>query len=46
MREENYTFEDMAAILPELWREKAKELDVLQRARENKKSPRQSCGVF
>ncbi|MDR2247184.1 MAG: hypothetical protein LBE17_11045 [Treponema sp.] len=36
MREENYTFEDMAAILPEQWREKAKELGALQRAREIK----------
>jgi hypothetical protein len=36
MGEDNYTFEDSAAILPELWREKAKELDALQRAREIK----------
>jgi hypothetical protein len=36
MREENYTFEDMAVILPEHWREKAKELGALQRAREIK----------
>jgi hypothetical protein len=36
MREKNYTFEDMAAILPEHWREKAKELGALQRAREIK----------
>jgi hypothetical protein len=36
MREENYTFEDMAAILPEHWRENAKELGALQRAREIK----------
>jgi hypothetical protein len=36
MREGNYTFEDMAAILPELWREKAKELGALQRIREIK----------
>jgi hypothetical protein len=25
MGEDNYTFKDMAAILPEFWREKAKE---------------------
>jgi hypothetical protein len=36
MGEENYTFEDLAAIMPELWREKAKELGALQRAREIK----------
>jgi hypothetical protein len=36
MGEDNYTFEDLAAILPELWREKAKELGALQRAREIK----------
>jgi hypothetical protein len=34
MGEDNYIFEDLAAILPELWREKAKELGALQRARE------------
>ncbi|MDR2743568.1 MAG: hypothetical protein LBB98_15670 [Treponema sp.] len=36
MGEDNYTFEDPAAILPEFWREKAKELGALQRAREIK----------
>jgi hypothetical protein len=36
MREENYTFEDMAAILPEHWKEKAKEPGALLRAREIK----------
>jgi hypothetical protein len=36
MGEDNYTFEDLAAILAELWREKAKELGALQRAREIK----------
>jgi hypothetical protein len=36
MREENYTFEALAAILPEHWKEKAKELGALQRAREIK----------
>jgi hypothetical protein len=36
MREENYTFEDMAAILPEHWRGKAKELGALPREREIK----------
>jgi hypothetical protein len=36
MGEDNYTFEDLAAILPELWREKAKEPGALQRAREIK----------
>jgi hypothetical protein len=38
MGEDNYTFEDLAAILPGLWREKAKELGVLQRAQEIKTS--------
>jgi hypothetical protein len=37
MGEDNYTFEDLAAILPELWREKAKELGALERAREIKR---------
>jgi hypothetical protein len=32
----HYTFEDLATILPELWREKAKELGALPRAREIK----------
>jgi hypothetical protein len=36
MGEDNYTFEDLTAILPEFWREKAKELGALQRAREIK----------
>jgi hypothetical protein len=36
MGEDNYTFEDPAAILPELWREKAKEPGALPRAREIK----------
>jgi hypothetical protein len=36
MGTDNYTFEDFAAILPELWREKAKELGALQRARQIK----------
>jgi hypothetical protein len=36
MEEDNYTFDDLAAILPELWREKAKEWGALQRAREIK----------
>jgi hypothetical protein len=36
MQEDNYTFDDLAAILPELWREKAKELGALQRAWEIK----------
>jgi hypothetical protein len=36
MGEDNYTFEDLAAILPELWREKARELGALRRAREIK----------
>jgi hypothetical protein len=36
MGEDNYTFEDPAAILPGLWREKAKEPGALQRAREIK----------
>jgi hypothetical protein len=36
MGEDNYTFEDMTAILPELWREKAKEPGALQLAREIK----------
>jgi hypothetical protein len=36
MGEDNYTFEDLAAIMPEGWRAKAKELGALQRAREIK----------
>jgi hypothetical protein len=36
MQEDNYPFDDPAAILPELWREKAKEWGALQRAREIK----------
>jgi hypothetical protein len=36
MGEENYTFEDLAAIMPELWREKAKYPRALQRARETR----------
>jgi hypothetical protein len=36
MEEDTYTFDDLAAILPELWREKTKELGALQRAREIK----------
>jgi hypothetical protein len=36
MEEDNYTFDDLAAIPPELWQEKAKELGALQRAREIK----------
>jgi hypothetical protein len=36
MGEDNYTFEDLAGIRPELWREKAKEPGVLQRVREIK----------
>jgi hypothetical protein len=36
MGEDNYTFEAPAAILPELWREKAKDPGALQRAREIK----------
>jgi hypothetical protein len=36
MGEENYTFEDLTAVLPGLWRAKAKELGALQRAREIK----------
>ncbi|MDR2742895.1 MAG: hypothetical protein LBB98_12190 [Treponema sp.] len=35
MGEDNYTFEDLAAILPELWRAKAKEPGTLQWARED-----------
>jgi hypothetical protein len=36
MGEENYTFENLAAIMSELWREKAKELGALQRTWEIK----------
>jgi hypothetical protein len=36
MQEDNYTFDDLVAILPELWREKAKEWGALRRAREIK----------
>jgi hypothetical protein len=36
MGEDNYTFEDLAAIMPEGWRAKAKELGALRRAREIK----------
>jgi hypothetical protein len=36
MGEDNYTFEDPAAILPEFWREKVKEPGALQRAQEIK----------
>jgi hypothetical protein len=36
MEKDNYPFDDLAAILPELWREKAKEWGALQRAREIK----------
>jgi hypothetical protein len=34
MGEDNYTFEDLAAIPPGFWREKAKEPGALRRARE------------
>jgi hypothetical protein len=36
MGADNYTFQDLAAILPEHWREYAKEPGALQRAREIK----------
>jgi hypothetical protein len=36
MKKDNYTFEDLTAVLPDHWREKAKELGALQRAREIK----------
>jgi hypothetical protein len=36
MGEDNYTFEDLAAILPEQGREKAKELGAVRRAGEIK----------
>jgi hypothetical protein len=36
MQENNYAFDDLTAILPEPWREKAKELGALQQAREIK----------
>jgi hypothetical protein len=36
MQEDNDPFDDLAAILPVLWREKAKEWGALQRAREIK----------
>jgi hypothetical protein len=36
MGEDNYTFEDLAAIMPEGWKTKAKELGALQRAGEIK----------
>jgi hypothetical protein len=36
MGEDNYTFDDLAAVLPGLWKEKAKELGALQRVREIK----------
>jgi hypothetical protein len=36
MGEENYTFEYLAAIMPEDWRVQAKKLGALQRAREIK----------
>jgi hypothetical protein len=36
MGEDNYTFEDLVAIMPEDWRVQAKELGALRRAREIK----------
>jgi hypothetical protein len=46
MREDDCTFEDLAAILPEFWREKAKELGALQAGTGNEDTRELAPGFF